>query len=143
MSCTKYFLLKKELCSMSNKWKKFLVNRRQKFTLEEFGLDEFWVEFVPITAYPRSVIKEISKDVALVERPDDEEISEEEQEQVFVIHKYCIVGWNLTDPDIEDEDRVMPLPKDDITVLDKLPTDILIWLSKRIGEVNEEANPPA
>ena len=122
---------------MSKKWNKFYTSRRKKVDLAEFGLPEFWVELYPITGYPRSIMKEFEVS------SKEEENKEEGTEAITtnLMYKYCIVAWNLTDPDIEEEVQ-LPLPKDNPGVIDRLPVDIVFWLSKQIQVVNDEALPP-
>jgi hypothetical protein len=127
---------------MSKKWNKFYTSRRKKVDLAEFGLPEFWVELYPITGYPRSIMKEFEAS-SKEEEKKEEENKEEGTEAITtnLMYKYCIVAWNLTDPDIEEEVQ-LPLPKDNPGVIDRLPVDIVFWLSKQIQVVNDEALPP-
>ena len=137
-------------------WKEYKEKLGVKHTFEQFGCKDFWVKLRRLDSFPYGKSKKSSSvsQGQLTEAASDpkkiEEYRKEIEDQLIV----CILDWHIPDPTIQDnasvsdEDKAKSMPppvSDDVTSLDKLPSEFIgamfIWLredsdlAKRVPKV--------
>ena len=107
-------------------WKEFREASSKVYHFEKQHCPEYWVRLKGIDTMPWGR----SKRYFGAELNDDEATREAEE-----LLRESILDWYIPDPD--DEGRVLPLPKDDPDVLNKLPnafiTQMQIWLMEGVN----------
>jgi len=99
-------------------WKLFAEKMKFRVNLDQFGLDGYWIDLVPISALPYSEVKTITS------------LNPQGNETEFLdVLAKCIWGWNL-----EDEGKALPLPSVDRNILLNLPTALLNYLAEEVGK---------
>ena len=116
-------------------WKEYLAQRRKRYTFEELECPDFWIEMRGLESFSHGESIEIA--ARMQDLSDDDETLKASHELLAKV----ITGWNLTDP---ETDEVLPLPREDISSLLKLPNEFIIkmneWVAERMNP--EEAVPP-
>jgi len=110
----------------------------------KFGCGDFWVKLRRIDSFSYGESKKSSSaggELTVDEIRADPKLIEQQRSKVEEELVGCILAWHITDPTIQDdpdasdEEKAMSLPlptKDNVTSLDKLPSEFLgamfIWL---------------
>lgn len=115
-------------------YKKRLKKSLVKTTLEELGLPEFSLTLRPPVARPWGETKRLGMTAAKVDEIDPLEAVELIERQVAE----NILEWNLTDP---ETDEPLPIPAEDPSVLERLPTEVLFFIQRKLREQFEQAVP--
>lgn len=105
-------------------WKEYLAQRCRKYTFEEIGLPEFYVKLRGLESFPHGESLKMAEEMRNM---SDEEATRASHELL----KKMIVEWNFTDP---ETDEPLPLPREDIEALLKLPNEIIIKINEWVGE---------
>ncbi len=123
-------------------WKEYKEKLGVKHNFAQFGCEDFWVVLRRLDSYPYGEAKESRATPVNVEEltknpAEAEKVRKEIEDQLVD----CILDWHIPDPtiqereDVSDEDKAKSMPlsmKDDLTSLDKLPSEFIasmfIWL---------------
>jgi len=106
-----------------SRWSDYRETRKVKFTFEEFGLDDLWVEVMPIATYGSHEMQRVA------EFP--------EEEQHIEMFKLWIEDWNFPE---EESDDILPIPREDEENrwMSIVPQEIQVNLITQIGAIEEE-----
>jgi len=118
-------------------WREYLESRRKRYTFEDLGCPDFWVELRPLLTFPYGEIKDLIAAAACpLASEEDTEAAIEVAEKLLV---NCIVDWNLPDP---ETGAILPLPKQDMSVLKRSPGEFIFSMQKWLIEEASTAVPP-
>lgn len=108
-------------------WDAYRASRRHKIDLTEIGLEGFWVEVRSFKSFS----------IAEAQRLDEARLAEgasmeEMRQSMYKTMPILIVSWNLTDP---DSGEVLPAPREDKAVLDRIPLEVLSHINAKLTEL--------
>jgi len=104
-------------------WAKYFANKTKTFNFDDLGIPDFWIIMRSVDTISVGMAKE------KMGMDEDELTNEETFEISSALMCQLIVDWNITDPE-KDDDKPMPLPSQDPSVIDKLPTEFLGKISE-------------
>jgi len=114
-------------------WKEYLAQRHVRYTFEEFGCPEFWVEMRGLESFSHGQSLELAEKLR---NASDEDTVEESHKLLAMLIK----DWNLTDPETGEP---LPIPKEDRSSLLKIPHEFVLKLDEWVAErMNPEAAVP-
>ena len=110
-------------------WDLYFRKATVQFNLAELGCPDFWVKMRRLDTLPygrtkRYIEGELSPQEALAETEE--------------LLKELIVEWNL--PDFENPEQALPLPSEDPSVLEKLPSEFVAFFQKKLQETSQLAS---
>jgi len=113
-------------------WDEYRKQKVRRYTFEEFGCPEFWVELKSLSQLSWGQAKKFQ------EMDVSDPVAIAQGEEILI---WAIQDWYILDPTVEGE-VLLPLPKDDPKSLDKLPTEFVSQMHSWIAEAMEEFIPP-
>lgn len=110
-------------------WEKYFEAKTERHELDDFGLDEFYVDLLSLDTFEYGDVKGY---LEAVDVSSPEEVTAEDMEENDETLARCIVDWNISHPRTGED---LPVPDlDDCSSLDALPQELIaqfhLWLQE-------------
>lgn len=109
-----------------------------KVTFEKFEAPEIEVEVLDVNALPYGQARELSREWERISKLGDDATLNDQDTGLKMLLAKLIHSWNVTDP---YTDELLPIPKNDIEVVDKLPMEVLMFLASEAFGGNKDIVP--
>lgn len=122
--------------------KGWYIAKKSKLTMEEYGREDLYVEFLDPTSLPYGESKKLREKYSELNDiqkriQQDDTAAEDYVPKILELVIDFITGWNMTDP-MTDEPLLEPKKPEDF---DKLPQDLILKMLTAFTEPMQEAVP--